>query len=212
MKNLFMSLFLAMMVLSALALVTVAQTPTPPARPAGGASTAAAATGGTGAEGKVAILNTGAFRAGIGELKAKLDALNSEFEPKKKELEALEADVNNLKNKINTQGATVSAAVRNQWVEEGAEKEKRLKRLDEDYQALGQKRLGEVSQPIYDKVGKLLEAYCQQRGIVMVMEYGAAQQAGVLLFAAQATDITQSFMDEYNKANPTGAAPAASKK
>jgi Skp family chaperone for outer membrane proteins len=202
-------LFLAMVVLSALALATFAQTPTPPARPAGGAAAPAAAPGGTGAEGKIAILNTGAFRQGINELKVRLDALNTEFEPKKKELEALEADVNNLKNKISTQGNTVSAAVRNQWVEEGTEKEKRLKRLDEDYQALGQKRLGEVSQPVYDKIGKALEAYCQQRGIVMVMEYGAAQQAGVLLFAAQATDITQDFMNEYNKANPAGAAPAA---
>lgn len=206
MKN----LILVMAALSLMSLAAFAQTPTPPARTAPAA--AAAPAGGTGAEGKVAILNTGAFRGGLNELKVKLDALNGEFEPKKKELEALEADLNNLKNKINTQGGTVSAAVRNQWVEEGAEKERRLKRLDEDYQALGQKRLGEVSQPIYDKVGKALEAYCQARGIVMVLEYGAAQQAGVLLFAAQATDITQSFMDEYNKANPAGGAAAAPKK
>lgn len=208
MKN----LFLATVLLSALALAAFAQTPTPPARPAGGAAPAAAPAGGTGAEGKVAVLNTGAFRNGINELKVKLDGLNTEFEPKKKELEALEADVNNIKNKINTQGSTVSAAVRNQWVEEGSEKEKRLKRLDEDYQALAQKRLGEVQQPIFDKVGKLLESYCQQRGIVLVIEAGAAQQAGVLIFASQATDITQNFMDEYNKVNPAGAAPAATKK
>ena len=212
MKKLFLAMSLATIALGVLSLATFAQTPTPPSRPAAGAAPAAAPAGGTGAEGKFAILNTGAFRTGIAELKVKLDGLNTEFEPKKKELEALEADVNNLKNKINTQGNTVSAAVRNQWVEEGTEKEKRLKRLDEDYQALAQKRLGEVQQPIFDKIGKVLESYCQQRGIIMVMEYGAAQQAGVLIFAAPATDITQSFMDEYNKVNPAGAAPAATKK
>lgn len=206
MKN----LILVIAALSLMSLAAFAQTPTPPARTAPAA--AAAPAGGTGAEGKVAIINTAAFRGGINELKVRLDALNGEFEPKKKELETLEADLNNIKNKISTQGPTVSAAVRNQWVEEGAEKERRLKRLDEDYQALGQKRLGEVSQPVYDKIGKMLETYCQSRGIVMVLEYGAAQQAGVLLFAAQATDITQSFMDEYNKANPGGAAGAAPKK
>lgn len=204
-------LFFVVALLSALSLAALAQTPTPPARTAANQAPAAA-TGGTGAEGKIAVLATGAFRTGVNELKTKLDALNSEFEPKRKELEALQADIENLKNKINTQGSTVSAAVRNGWVEEGTEKERRFKRLSEDYDALAQKRLGDIQGPIYDKVGKLLEGYCQQRGIVLVIEAGAAQQAGVLLFAAAATDITEDFMKEYNKANPGGAAPAAAPK
>jgi outer membrane protein len=205
-------LFFAVALLGALALATFAQTPTPPSRTAAANPAPAAATGGTGAEGKIGVLNTAAFRQGVNELKAKLDALNTEFEPKKKELEALGADIENLKNKINTQGSTVSAAVRNGWVEEGTEKERRFKRLEEDYQALAQKRLGDVQGPIYDKVGKLLETYCQQRGIVLVMEAGAAQQAGVLIFASAATDITEDFMKEYNKVNPGGAAPTAAPK
>jgi hypothetical protein len=48
----------------------------------------------------------------------------------------------------------------------------------------------------------------------MVLEGGAAQQAGILLFAAQATDITDDFIKEYNKVNPASggaAAPAARK-
>jgi hypothetical protein len=47
-----------------------------------------------------------------------------------------------------------------------------------------------------------------------VLEGGAAQQAGILLFAAQATDITDDFIKEYNKSNPAagGAAAAAPKK
>lgn len=204
-------LFFAVALLSALSLAALAQTPTPPARTTANPAPAAA-TGGTGAEGKIGVLNTAAFRNGLNDLKAKLDALNTEFEPKKKELEALQADIENLKNKINAQGNTVSAAVRNGWVEEGTDKERRFKRLSEDYEALGQKRLGDVQGPIYDKVGKLLETYCQQRSIVLVIEAGAAQNAGVLLFAAATTDITEDFMKEYNKANPGGAAPAAAPK
>ncbi len=185
-----------------------AQTPTPPSRPAPSTTAAPAPAGGTGAEGKVAYINTAAFRQGIGELKARLDSLNAEFDPKKKEIQSLEEEVNNLKNKINTQGSTVSPQVRNQWVEEATEKEKTLKRKAEDYDALGQKRLAEVSQPVYEKIGKFLEGYCQQRGIVMVLEGGASQQAGVLIYASPATDVTEDFMKEYNKANPGGGAPA----
>lgn len=188
--------------LSAVTTMTaLSQTPTP-ARPAAGGASPAAAAGGTGAEGKVAYINTAQFRVGITELKVRLDSLNSEFEPKKKEIQALEEEVNNLKNKIQSQGSTVSVQVRNQWVEEATEKEKLLKRRAEDYEALGQKRLGEVSQPVYEKVGKFLEQYCTQRGIVLVLEGGAAQQAGVLIFAAPTTDITEDFIKEYNKVNP----------
>lgn len=204
-------LIVALAIASLSALAVFAQTPTPPSRPAPttSAPAASAPTGGTGAEGKLAYINTAAFSNGIGELKAKLDALNAEFEPKKKEVQSEEDYLNNLKSKIQTQGSTVSVQVRNQWAEEAADKERLLNRKKEDYSAMGNRRLAEVTQPIYDKVGKFLEAYCQQRGIVMVLEGGAAQQAGILLFAAQATDITEDFMKEYNKANPAPAAAAA---
>jgi outer membrane protein len=213
-------LIFAFAITSMFALAVFAQTPTPPAKSAAGPSAAASSTsagapaGGVGAEGKLAYINTGKFTSDINELKIKIDALNSEFEPKKKEVQAEEDALNNLKNKLNTQGATVSVQVRSQWAEEAADKEKSLTRKREDYGQIGQRRLAEVTQPVYDKVGKYLEVYCQQRGIVMVLEGGAAQQAGILLFASQATDITDDFIKEYNKANPAsaGAAPQAAKK
>ena len=210
----------AIAITSVFALAVFAQTPTPPSRPATTASaptggpTSSAPAGGTGAEGKLAYINTGKFSTDINELKSKLDALNSEFDPKKKEVQGEEDTLNNLKNKINNQGGTVSVQVRAQWVDEATDKEKSLTRKKEDYNAIGQRRLAEVTQPVYDKVGKFLEGYCQQRGIVMVLEGGAAQQAGILLFAAQATDITDDFIKEYNKANPGsggGASPAPKK-
>src|SRR5262245_19963675 len=197
-------------------LAVFAQTRTPPSpRSTTAASVAApsastgASTGGTGAEGKLAYINQGRFGTDINELKSKLDALNAEFDPKKKEVQAEDDALNNLKNKINSQGATVSIQVRSQWVDEASDKEKTLNRKKEDYNLIGQKRLAEVTQPIYDKVGKFLEGYCQQRGIVMVLEGGAAQQAGILLFAAQNSDITDDFIKEYNKANPAGGGAAA---
>src|SRR5262245_66579201 len=56
----------------------------PPNPPASG--------GGTGAQGKIAFVNTAAFRIGIGEFKATLEALNKEFEPKNNELEGLRSE------------------------------------------------------------------------------------------------------------------------
>ena len=201
----------AFAIIAALAVAAFGQTPTPPKPAAGGAApTASAATGGTGAEGKLAYINVARWGPGINELKEKLEVLNAEFAPKQKELEVMEAELNNLKSKIQNQGNTVSAQVRNQWVEEGAEKERQLKRKAEDYQAMGNKRQAEVTQPVYEKISKFLEGYCQQRGIVMLLEGGAVQQTGVVIYASNATDITEDFMAQYNKANPgTGTAAAA---
>jgi Skp family chaperone for outer membrane proteins len=209
--------FVLAAICSLLSFAAMAQTPTPPAsRPAGPAATGATSPGtgggGTGAEGKVAIINTAAFRTGITEMKIKLDALNSEFEPKSKELQGIQDQLNNLKNQIQTQGATVQPAVRNQWQEQATDKEKELKRKSEDYDALAKKRLEEVSGPIYERIGRALELYAQKRGIMMVIEAGAAQNAGLIVFANEATDITTDFMKEYNSSNPAGAPSAAAPK
>ena len=206
----------ALVLCGLLAAVALAQTPAPPPRtnaPATSTSGAAAPTGGTGAEGKLAIVFFGAFREGIGEMKGKLDALNSEFEPKNKEIQALRDRIENLNNQIKTQGGTVQPAVRQQWVDEATDKDKQLKRLAEDTDEMAKRRFQEVGQPVQEKILKHLEAYCQQRGIVMVFEGGALQQGGLVLFASQATNITDDFMKEYNKANPSSApAPTTSKK
>src|SRR5262245_22698253 len=150
-------LIFAFAITSMFALAVFAQTPTPPSKPAAAAAapaSSAAPSGGTGAEGKLAYINQGKFATDINEMKVKLDALSAEFEPKKKEVQAEEEALNNLKNKINTQGATVSAQVRAQWADEAVDKEKSLTRKKEDYSQVGQRRLTEVTGPIYEKVGR----------------------------------------------------------
>ena len=197
-----MRLIASFVVSSLFTVVVLAQSPKPSSRPPTTSSTASAPTGGTGAEGKLAVVNLAQFREGVNELKARIDALNVELEPTWKEMKTLEDELTKLKNQLETKGNTVSAQVRNQWMEQAAEKERLYKRKGEDYQQLGQKRYLQVSQPIYDKILKFLERYCTERGIVMVLELGAASQAGILFYAAPATDITEDFIKEYNKANP----------
>ncbi|HKX33036.1 MAG TPA: OmpH family outer membrane protein [Blastocatellia bacterium] len=198
---------------SLLSFAMFAQTPVPQPRPAkpSAASTAPPASseeGGTGAEGKIGYLNTAQFSQGLVELKVRLDALANELEPKKKELQSSEEDLTKLRDKIQTQGGTVSPQIRGQWVEEATQKETALKRKSEDYEVMVQKRLTEVYQPIYDKVQKFLGSYCPPRGIVIVFEGGSAYQSGVMVWNSPSIDITDDFIKEYNKVNP--ASPAAS--
>ncbi|HWQ35486.1 MAG TPA: OmpH family outer membrane protein [Blastocatellia bacterium] len=193
-----------------LSVAALAQTPNPPAsRPAANAAPTSAPAGGTGAEGKIALINTARFREGILELKARLDALNVEFEPKNKQLQAAQDEVNNLQNKIQTQGTTVQPNVRAQWADELTQKQVTLKRLSEDLDGLAKKRYEEVSGPVYDKIGAALEQYAKQRGIAVIFEGNALSQNQALVYAVLSTDITDDFMKEYNKANPAPAGAAA---
>jgi Skp family chaperone for outer membrane proteins len=200
---------LAFAISALLSLVAFAQTTPQPPRstpqnpPASG--------GGGGAQGKIAFINTAAFRVGIGEFKTTLEALNKEFEPQNKELEGLQKQIEDLKNKVQNEGAKAQPSVRDGWIEQGTQLEKTLKRKTEDYQTLFQRRGQEIVGPVMDKINKFFDQYCQQRNIVMVMERQVADSSNLLVWMAPPAEITEDFMSEYNKAHPSST-PAAPKK
>jgi Skp family chaperone for outer membrane proteins len=200
---------LAFAISALLSLVAFAQTTPQPPRstpqnpPASG--------GGGGAQGKIAFINTAAFRVGIGEFKTTLEALNKEFEPQNKELEGLQKQIEDLKNKVQNEGAKAQPSVRDGWIEQGTQLEKTLKRKTEDYQTLFQRRGQEIVGPVMEKINKFFDQYCQQRNIVMVMERQVADSSNLLVWMAPPAEITEDFMNEYNKAHPSST-PAAPKK
>src|SRR5882672_8399573 len=147
-----MRILLAFAVSALLSLAAFAQTTPQPPRSA--PQNPPASGGGGGAQGKIAIINTSAFRVGIGEFKTTLESLSKEFEPQKNELVSLQKQIDDLKNKVQNQSQTVQPSVANGWMEQGAELEKTFKRKSEDYQSLFQRRGQEVVDPILDKINK----------------------------------------------------------
>lgn len=200
---------LALVITALLSLAVFAQpTPQPPRSTQ---QKPPASEGGNGAQGKVAIINTAALRVGIGEFKNTLEALNKEFEPTYNELLSLQKQIDDLKNKVQTQSPTVQPSVANGWMEQGAELEKTLKRKSEDYQSLFQRRGQEVVAPIMDKINKFFDQYCQQHNIVILLERQVAESNNLLVWSQPVADITEDFMKEYNKVHPS-ATPTAPRK
>jgi Skp family chaperone for outer membrane proteins len=200
---------LAFAICALLSLVAFAQTTPQPPRSTPQNPTAPG--GGGGAQGKIAFINTAAFRVGIGEFKTTLEALNKEFEPQNKELEGLQKQIEELKNKVQNEGPKAQASVRDGWIEQGTQLEKTLKRKTEDYQTLFQRRGQEIVGPVMDRINKFFDQYCQQRSIVMVLERGVADSSNLLVWMAPPAEITEDFMNEYNKAHPSST-PATPKK
>ena len=173
------SILLAVAMSFLLSLVALAQTPAPSPRSA--PQTATATEGGNVAQGKVALVNTAAFRVGIDELRIKLEALSKEFEPQSKELEGLQKQIDELKTKVQTQGGTVQPSVRNGWMEQGAQLEKSLQRKSEDYQTLFQRRAQELAGPITGKINTFFGRYnqAQYRAGVGTRRGGKHQPSGL---------------------------------
>lgn len=160
-------------------------------------------------KGKVAVINTGAFQQQVSEFKAKVEALNKQFEPRVKEVQSLNDRITALENTLKTQSGALSAAKVAEMTEQLESMKRDYQRKGEDLQADANRAKDRAFEPITGKLGKFAEEYTAKRGIVMLIDLANASQAGAIIWFDARTDITQDFINEYNKANPVPtAAPA----
>ena len=174
----------------------------------GGATTKQGAQPGGGAAGgqvpkmKVAIVDVLAFRERVGELKIKYDKLQTEFAPRYQQLESLQTKLAAQEKTLadNKNLTPQQAAKLNDDLEQG---KKDYQRLLEDSQTLARKREQEETEAIYDKLIKFLERYCATNGITHVFDARRLQETSIVVYAAPEANITEEFIKEYNKANPS---------
>ena len=186
---------------------------TTPARPApgGGAPAAAPANnGGVVPDGKVAIIDTDAFadpKSGIARLVAAFNTVEREFKPRRDEIQTLRTRYDALvKQAQDTK--TVADPKSLAGLSDQAET---LKEEIERKRNAGQrdlnKRVQELTEPIYKDIGSALEAFARARGLSVVFDVSKMQ--GVVMVVNNSVDITNAFIAEYNQRNPASTAAAA---
>ena len=79
---------------------------------------------------------------------------------------------------------------------------KDMQRKGEDAQAAYQKRLQEKLGPVYEEVGKALDAYAKAHGITLVLDVAKVQG---IVSASDSLDITKPFIADFNSKNPATA-------
>jgi outer membrane protein len=160
-------------------------------------------------KGKVAVINTAAFQQQVGEFKAKLEALNKEFEPRVKDVQVLADRIGALENTLKTQSGSLSATKVAEMTEQVEALKRDYQRKGEDLQADANRAKDRALEPISGKLVKFAEQYTAKRGIVLLIDLANASQGGAVVWFDPRTDVTQDFINEYNKANPVStAAPA----
>ena len=161
------------------------------------------------ADGKIAIINTEAFadpKTGITRLVSALDVVNREFKPRSDELQKLRAQYEQLGKDIAATANVEDQRARTAKLEQAEALKKDIERKAQDAQSAYQKRLRDVTEPIYKDISPALQAFARQRGVNVIFD---VSKLGEVMFVVNDTvDLTRAFITDYNQRNPLTAAPA----
>ena len=200
-KTFFAAAFAATAALTASA-QTQPATPRPAAPAAGGAVTVA--------EGKFAIIDTEAFgdqKEGIKRLVAAFQTVEREFKPRRDEITTLRTRYDALVKEINDTKAVAAPAAIQAKADQAQQLEIEIKRKQEDGQKALDKRVQDLTGPVYQDIGAALQAYAKARGLSVVFDVSKMQ--GVVMVVDGGIDITSAFIADYNTRNPASTAAAA---
>lgn len=203
------ALFLVAAATAAVAQAPAAGRPATPARPAPATGAAPSQTGTAAAiaEGKFAIVDTDAFtdpKQGIQRLVAAFQTVEREFKPRRDEIQALKTRY----DAIVKQGNDTAKLADQKSLAALADQADTLKTDMEQKQAAGQKaldkRIKELTEPIYQDIGTALQTFARGRGVSVVFDISKMQ--GVVMLVNNSVDITDAFVAEYNQRNPASTA------
>jgi Skp family chaperone for outer membrane proteins len=194
--------------LAAFAAISAGAQTAPASRPA---PAPAQGGGATIAEGKFAVVDTDAFtdqKEGIKRLVAAFQTVEREFKPRRDELQQLQTRYEGLAKQIqDTQKVADQKALAAL-----ADQADTLKTDIEQKQQAGQKaldkRVKELTDPIYQDIGQALQAFAKSRGISVVFDI-SKMQGVVMLVNPAGVDITDAFIADYNQRNPATTASTA---
>ena len=195
-----MKIFRAIAAVAFFAVITAASIRAQQPRP----TTTAPATGAL-ADTKIALVNTDEFadeKTGIVRLVNAMKAVNTEFQPRQTELAGLQAQIDKATSDLQRAAAVQDPKVSQQQQDKIDQLKKDYQRKGEDAQAAYQKRLQEKLGPVYDEIGKALDAYAKAHGITLILDVTKIQG---IVSASESLDITRAFINEFNSKNPATA-------
>jgi len=145
------------------------------------------------------------------EAKAATAKLQREFvEPRTKALEAKQAEIRDLQDKLARGGNTLSQTAKDDQQLVINRKTKEFNREVEDYQADSDDRQRELLADFSTKMQAVIADYVQANGFAAIFDTGNRDTSG-LVWASSSIDITQAVIEAYDKAHPAAAVatPAA---
>lgn len=143
-------------------------------------------------------------KAGIKKLVTAFKSLEAELKPKKDELVALKAKYDGIVKLVQDTQKTADPNVIRTKLDEAETLKRDIERKQQDGQQFLDRRMKEVTGPIYQEIGNALQAFAKQRGIDIIYDMAKLNEA--MMVVNPAADITPAFITEFNAKN-TGLPP-----
>jgi outer membrane protein len=157
---------------------------------------------------KIGVINVRQAIASTAEGKQAGAELQSQFAPRQSELEGLNKQINDLRQRIDAGTGKLSQEELARLQRDGEVKARQLQRKQDEYQ----EDVNAAQADVFDRIGRkmidVLDNYARGNGYVAILDSSA--QNTPILFASTNIDVTQDIVRLYDQAYPVkGGAPAA---
>jgi len=169
----------------------------------------AAPAGAAPAAAKVGVLNVQAAIASTAEGKQASAELQSQFAARQTELETLNKQINDLRQRLQAGQNTLSQEEQARLTRQGEGLAKQAQRKQDEYNEDVQAALGDVRERIGRKMLDVLDRYARENGYSAIFD--TSSQAQVIIYASNQADVTQDIIRLYDQAYPVKASAAPAK-
>jgi len=135
--------------------------------------------------------------------------LQNKFEPKRKELEKKQSEINALQEQLRKGANTLSEEARQKLMREIDAKTRNLNRDTEDAQSEFDQEQQKILQELGGRLMQVIDKYARDNGFALILDISSPQTP--VLYAANSIDITQAIVELYDKNAPSATAAAAPK-
>ncbi len=160
---------------------------------------------------KICVINLQSAMLSTKEGQAAAETFRTKFaEPKEKELQAKQAELTDLNDKLQRGANTMSQTAQDDMKKSIDRKTTEYKRAVEDYQFDHDDEQRKLLDDLSAKMQSVIDRFAQERGCAVFLDV-TNPNSGVM-WTSNAADMTRQVVAAYDKAHPVAAAPAATAK
>jgi outer membrane protein len=126
--------------------------------------------------------------------------LDKKFSPRAEVLQKAKADVDDLQNKLERGGTTMSQAAKDELQRQITTKTRNLQRDAQDFQDEQQAEGNKAMADLEEKMKAVIYKFAADNGLSLILN--VSEENSPVLYVATSLDITQAIIDAYDKAYP----------
>jgi Skp family chaperone for outer membrane proteins len=150
---------------------------------------------------QLAVTQTNEFQRDYADLQKKYD-------PKRKELQDINTQIETMTKTLQSQASTLSQAEQQSRAQAIEDKRREAQRMQQDDQGDYQSDMQDLINNLAQKVGAELQTYARGHGYTVVLDATQSQnQSPDVLYWSPTTDITRAVVDAYNTKSGIPAPP-----